>query len=126
MNTESGLENLRRATKLGHVEASYVLGMILICNGEDLEKQEGMKVLNTMMSLKLTTDCRKKFKAIRDVMWLMEKLDRYQKPKICTRHPPMKKGQGWHSIDSEDADELPCQACRYDREVLIFRNILCC
>ncbi|KAF9604067.1 hypothetical protein IFM89_001953 [Coptis chinensis] len=42
---EFGLKFLERATKLGHEETTYVLGIILLCN-KDESKERGMELLN--------------------------------------------------------------------------------
>ncbi|KAM7257725.1 hypothetical protein ACFE04_013466 [Oxalis oulophora] len=43
----SGTENLKKATENGHVDASYVYGIILLCESDDgTIKQKGLKILS--------------------------------------------------------------------------------
>ncbi|KAI7993357.1 putative F-box protein [Camellia lanceoleosa] len=75
MRMESGLEHLKRAAEKGHVEASYVYGMILLSRGGQSTKQ-GLKLLNAMnntcsnsKSLRIQ-ECRERTKAIIHTMWI--------------------------------------------------------
>ncbi|GAB2297204.1 hypothetical protein Dimus_031317 [Dionaea muscipula] len=48
MRIETGIENLKRAANKGHVEASYVYGIILICT--ERKFAQGRKLLDDVLS----------------------------------------------------------------------------
>ncbi|KAL0004498.1 hypothetical protein SO802_012059 [Lithocarpus litseifolius] len=126
---KSGLEYLRRAADKGHLEATYVYGIILLCSEGEL-KQEGLRIL---FSLKRSNsggmkDCRKRTKAVmQSGFWVRNFI---VGPQImCCREEPcqvLKRNSGWEPNDIElDADDdALCDACSCNCEVQWFSNIL--
>ncbi|XP_022007734.1 putative F-box protein At1g67623 [Helianthus annuus] len=67
VNVKFGLELLKMAVEMGHLEATYVYGMILLLGGDQLS-QEGLKLLNSMKYSRArhwnVRDCRDKVDTI--------------------------------------------------------------
>ncbi|KAM7257218.1 hypothetical protein ACFE04_012959 [Oxalis oulophora] len=63
---ESGMENLKKAMENGHVDASYVYGIILLCESDDETiKQKGLKILSNCFDSKLRIkQCRERVRRI--------------------------------------------------------------
>ncbi|KAL7197037.1 hypothetical protein ACSBR1_036950 [Camellia fascicularis] len=129
MRMESGLEHLKRASEKGHVEASYVYGMILLSRGGQSTKQ-GLKLLNAMnntcsnsKSLRIQ-ECRERIKAIIHTMWINNHMVSQQTNFCChgkTRSTKVR--ETWRGREEED-DNTSCEACKWDREVNLFCNML--
>ncbi|KAK9292663.1 hypothetical protein L1049_020641 [Liquidambar formosana] len=115
MRLELGLQCIKRAANLGHVEASYILGIILLCSGEEF-RQQAIQLLDSIRNSRVTKvgECRKKLKATLRGMWVMNKLNPKQKPMECKMRDQHKRTKGW---STEDDDDLHCQACGFDCEV---------
>ncbi|XP_059633572.1 putative F-box protein At1g67623 isoform X2 [Cornus florida] len=126
LRTESGLENLKRAAEKGHAEASYVYGIILVCKGGQL-KQEGLKLLNAVMSSKPRSlrikECRRRIKSIIWRMWIHNKMVPQQLPSCNGTDCCIRKIQTWDPED-EEIDAMNCDACRWNHEVISFCNML--
>lgn len=116
---ETGLEYLKRASEKGHVEATYVYGMILLSRGGQ-SSQQGLNILNSMKvsrskNLKIR-DCRAKIKAIIREMWINNSISlnevrcKCQERNVCF----VKR-----KFDDEE-DIVGCDACGWHREVISF------
>ncbi|MFS7934190.1 putative F-box protein [Helianthus anomalus] len=70
VNVESGLLYLKRAVEKGHLEATYVYGMILFSSGD----QQGLKLLNSMNCSRSrrwnARGCRDKIDSIFKQIWI--------------------------------------------------------
>lgn len=69
---DSGLKFLEKAANKGHVVASYVYGIILVCYGGE-HRNKGVKVLSDLKRSKsclVITECRKKVQRIVWMMWV--------------------------------------------------------
>ncbi|KAL4638718.1 putative F-box protein At1g67623 [Castanea sativa] len=126
---KSGLEYLKRAADKGHLEATYVYGIILLCSEGEL-KQEGLRILS---SLKRSNsggmkECRKRTKTLmQSGFWVRNFIVRQLV--MCCREEPCQvliRNSGWESNDIElDADDdALCDACSCNCEVKWFSNIL--
>lgn len=120
---ETGLEYLRRATEKGHVEATYVYGMILLSRGGQ-SSQQGLTILNSMKVsrsnyLKIR-ECRAKIKAIIREMWINNSISLNEIGCKCEdRNVSIRK----RKFDDED-DVIGCDACGWHREVISFCKIV--
>lgn len=129
MRMESGLEHLKRAAEKGHVEASYVYGMILLSRGGQSTKQ-GLKLLNAMnntcsnsKSLRIQ-ECRERIKAIIHTMWINNHMVSQQTNFCCHgKTRSIRVRETWRGREEED-DNMSCEACKWDREVNLFCNML--
>ncbi|CAK9137380.1 unnamed protein product [Ilex paraguariensis] len=120
---ESGLEYLKRAADKGHIEASYVYGIILLCTGGE-STQQGLKLLNAVNSKSKSLriqECRVRTKAIIRTMWINNYLVR-QTNTCCHEQPCIRMERTWDC--NEDNDVLLCDACRWDQEVIAFCKML--
>ncbi|KAF9599947.1 hypothetical protein IFM89_001982 [Coptis chinensis] len=115
---ELGLAFLARAAYFGHVEACYVLGIVLICT-DDHTRQEGMELLTIVEKCKKGSRCRQRIKMILRDLWLNHTF--HPREPLCT-DPGCSKAvhmsrRGWARDDDEEFD---CEACKCDREVKLF------
>ncbi|KAE7998087.1 hypothetical protein FH972_002665 [Carpinus fangiana] len=133
-----GLEFLEKASRKGHVEASYIYGLILICSGGQL-KQQGLQLLSSLITCKLggsrMKECRRRVKDYVRSMWINNNIVRDQEPychvKTCsnygrTPNSLTAKG-GWHSggyVEDEDDTFMCCAYYQCDHEVDLFCNML--
>lgn len=138
-NPGPGLEFLEKASRKGHVEASYIYGLILICSGGQL-KQRGLQLLSSLISCKLRgsriKECRRRVKDYIRSMWINNNIIRDQEPyfhiKTCNNNGRAPndltaKRPGWLSgdyIEDEDDMDMCCEYCRCDHEVHLFCNML--
>ncbi|KAH7865795.1 hypothetical protein Vadar_011239 [Vaccinium darrowii] len=148
MRTQSGLENLRRAAEKGHVEATYVYGILLLCLGGQFSK-EGLNLLNAMERIstsshsggsKLFQGCREKIKGVFRVMWINNQVVD-QRISSC-RHPnPIVRVietwdgrceeeedgtrviETWEGHREEEEDGTRCELCKWDRGVEYFTHM---
>ncbi|XP_028078869.1 putative F-box protein At1g67623 [Camellia sinensis] len=126
---ESGLEHLKRAAEKGHVEASYVYGMILHSRGGQSTKQ-GLKLLNAMnntcsnsKSLRIQ-ECRERIKAIIHTMWINNHMVSQQTNFCCHgKTQSITVRETWRGRVEED-DNMSGEACEWDREVNLLCNML--
>ena len=126
---KSGLEYLKRAADKGHLEATYVYGIILLCSEGEL-KQEGLRILSSLKKSNSggLKECRKRTKTVmQSGFWVRNFIVRQQV--MCCREKPcqvLKRNSGWEQVDIElDADDdALCDACSCNCEVKWFSNIL--
>ena len=127
---KSGLEYLKRAADKGHLEATYLYGIILLCSEGEL-KQEGLRILS---SLKRSNsgglkECRKRTKTMMQSGFWVRNFIGIRQQVLCCRKEPcqvLKRNSGWEPNDFElDADDdALCDACSCNCEVEWFSNVL--
>ncbi|XP_074361617.1 putative F-box protein At1g67623 [Apium graveolens] len=113
----SGIECLRRAANLGHLEAMYVLGIILILHGGE-DKEKGMKIITDMKKSQTRNkvkEIREKFSRTLKLMWVNNTMVVGQRrPRCCTVHRDAKsKFHLWNKFA-----DLDCEACCCDQEII--------
>ncbi|XP_074375511.1 putative F-box protein At1g67623 [Apium graveolens] len=123
---ESCMECLQKAANLGHLEATYVTGMLGILLGGEI-KQRGMKIISDMKKSKMskhrTREAREKLlRTLQSNFWSSpESVVKQRWPTCCTRHPHAKLVvQGWETHDVD----LECEACLCDQEILHVGSII--
>ncbi|GAV81146.1 F-box-like domain-containing protein, partial [Cephalotus follicularis] len=130
---EFGIEKLKKAAEKGHVDASYVYGMISLCLGNDGLKQEGLKVLSSFKSRGFRIkQCRERVKGFLGLLWVNNIVARKQgswHAKACsnrenTKEFPIERKQRWQSSEEEDIIVSTCDLCLWDHEVDLFCNML--
>ncbi|KAF9622703.1 hypothetical protein IFM89_032883 [Coptis chinensis] len=128
---EDALKFLERATNLGHEEAAYVLGIILLCN-KDESKEWGIELLNKVEKRKRSrniglSELRNKCKAIVRKIWLNNVV--CPEEPLCStlacKNNKRKRGQGWDLSDEDEQVMFDCKACKWDHERTLFHNMLC-
>ena len=128
---ESGEEYLKRAMEMGHMEASYVYGIILLCKGGDSNEEQGMKLLNAVKKSRKLGECRKRTRAFTLSMWIRNPIVKCQEltsyhANTCGRRNNGgiggKRGWPWIEDDEDkDVEEVNyCEACIWDDEVSLF------
>jgi len=138
-NQRLGLEFLEKASEKGHVEASYIYGLILICSGGQL-KQQGLQLLSSLIIDKLgglrIKECRRRVKDYIQSLWINNNIVRDEEPyshrETCsnygrTPNSLTAKRAGWLSgnyIEDEDDKFMCCAYCQCDHEVDLFCNML--
>ncbi|KAL6983842.1 hypothetical protein U1Q18_017216 [Sarracenia purpurea var. burkii] len=125
---ESGLEHLKRAADKGHVEASYVYGIILLCMGGESSIQ-GLKHLNAMKrsskskNLRILKECRERIKTILRTMWVNNHLVHHETGFCCHAQTRAIEVESWEGRQYVE-DDKGCEACIWDREVALFCDML--
>ncbi|GAB2297100.1 hypothetical protein Dimus_031199 [Dionaea muscipula] len=130
MRIETGLENLKRAANKGHVEASYVYGIILFCT--ERKFAQGRKLLDYVLSnsdINITW-LRKRIKAVLRQMWVTNSMagsesdegeEAHKYSCTCSQQSD-EANRGW-SLDEDDVGQR-CQSCNWDCEIKSFRAML--
>ncbi|EOY22887.1 hypothetical protein QQP08_010160 [Theobroma cacao] len=116
---EEGLNCLNSAAKVGHLGASYVLGVILLCTEEPDQEQDGRRLLKLEKSKKGVRESRKKLNDTIRNIWLNNLLE--GKPNCCPMRDQHRRRRGWPSDNEDDVD---CEACGCDLEVIFVCNLL--
>ncbi|XP_057969606.1 putative F-box protein At1g67623 [Malania oleifera] len=149
MGVDSGLEYLKRAAEKGHVEASYVYGIILLCTGgqpnqRSLELLSGITKSLMVKSRKSRTnirECRRRIQAIIWSIWIKNYIIPPQMPRVDHAKTCMRKGKAWQDCErpmigteweedreeeggGDDDEAVGCEACRWYYEVLSFCDML--
>lgn len=104
---------MRKALRLGHTGALYVICIILLFSGIDELKREGIKVIgeikkSAFLKGKLRV-CRKKLVEELKQMWVNNPLMR-EKPICCGAH-------SWRNGWMEEKEDDECEGCSADVEV---------
>ncbi|XP_050211148.1 putative F-box protein At1g67623 [Mercurialis annua] len=147
LKIDSGFECLKKAANKGHVVATYVYGIILVCYGGELRKK-GLKLLFELKrrsnSRLIVKECREKVRKIFYEMWpninyiigygpaeedeFKRKLKNCKcKAKLCSwTAVPRKESSVWKPPRDEEFedDKFSCQACLWDLEAFRFLNFL--
>ncbi|KAM0021633.1 putative F-box protein [Helianthus debilis subsp. tardiflorus] len=120
VNVESGLMYLKRAVAKGHLEATYVYGMILLSSGD----QQGLKLLNSMncsRSRRLNVrGCRDKIDSILKQIWINNPVTLAKVNTKCRErnHAIRFERRGWSLDDHEEI--ASCDVCLWYRELVYF------
>lgn len=124
-NIDYGLNCLKRASDKGHIEASYVYSIILICSG-DKSKEYGLKLLASLKRFR-TQEFREKIRKKFRWMWIrnmitvdIEKEEKCFNVRRCDCLKNWKGGQ-W---EGEDAAAPCCDPCFCYREVKFFYELI--
>ena len=114
---------MRRAANSGHLEATFVIGMILILHGGE-DKERGMKIIINMKKLqprKKIAEIREKFSRTLRSMWVKNTaLMGKARPICCTTHG---RANSTFHMWKRFAD-LECEACCCDQEIIHLWEIL--
>lgn len=117
----SSIDCLMRAAKSGHLEAMYVLGIIMILHGGE-SKEQGMKIIIDMKTLQTKENIdriRERFSRTLGSMWVNNTMVVGQvMPTCCTigEHP---KSSRWGKLEDSG-----CEACSCDQEIVHLWEIL--
>ncbi|KAK8703052.1 hypothetical protein V6N13_021382 [Hibiscus sabdariffa] len=114
---EEGLNCLNNAAKAGHLGASYVLGVILLCVEET--EEEGRQLFNHVKAERGIRESRKKLKDIVSVTW--RKMVLKPKSNSCPMQEQHRRRGGWPD-DSDD--EVDCEACGCHLEIIFVCSLL--
>ncbi|OAY34371.1 putative F-box protein At1g67623 [Manihot esculenta] len=143
---DSGLKMLERAASKGHVEATYVYGILLVCHGAEL-RNKGVKLLSDLKRSKsslVITECRKKVQRITWGMWVnnyvvgigpAQEEEYMKKRKTCSScnsklamcsftTDQSKTRSGWTSDEDFEDDPFSCDSCLWDLEANLFCKML--
>ncbi|MFS8031341.1 putative F-box protein [Helianthus anomalus] len=127
VNVKFGLELLKMAVEKGHLEATYVYGMILLLGG-DQSSQKGLKLLNSMKYSRArhwnVRDCRDKVDTILSRMWINNRITLKKVNTKCQErdHAIRFEKRGW-SLD-EDSEISNCHTCLWYRELVYFCRMM--
>ncbi|KAK3404510.1 hypothetical protein EUGRSUZ_K00814 [Eucalyptus grandis] len=112
---------LDRAAELGHLGASYIFGLLLVCEGGESKKKEGVGLLRKVYSTGRLVECREKYLiSIRGMWWnnkmiFREDLRRYD----CEIQVEHCKRRGWvRDIDYYDHTECEQCICQAKTQIL--------
>ncbi|KAL5569922.1 hypothetical protein UlMin_026497 [Ulmus minor] len=114
LRKKSGLDALLKAANAGHLESSYVVGIILVCSEDESSIEEGKRLLSDIKTNQQMKQCREKLEEIRGIIWLNQN-ENFLKPKKdfdCPFEHKIKRG--WN----EDEDYMHCEACKWNQEIL--------
>ncbi|GAB2294026.1 hypothetical protein Dimus_028242 [Dionaea muscipula] len=136
MRIEAGLENLKRAANKGHIEASYVYGIILVCT--ERKSAQGRKLLDDVLSNSaFNIEClRERIKTVVRQMWVTNSMAGSESEEGEEAHvnsctcscQQSEANRGW-PLDDEDDVSRHSQSCNWDCEIRSFRAMLrqyCC
>ncbi|CAK8535590.1 unnamed protein product [Lathyrus sativus] len=124
----AGLKSLKIAAQMGHKEAMYVYGIILLCSEDHESKNQGVEYMRALRKSKCIMSSRMKVQSLTNSLWKNNGiLVRNQTP-ICNSKSTcygwrLKKGR-WLLLDDEDDDFNLCENCRWDYELEFFYNLL--
>lgn len=129
---EIAINCLKEATNLGHMGAYYAMAVIYLFSGDELKKQEGMKILGEIKTSKTSRiklkDYRTNLKSIINKIW-KSPLVLIERPVCCTiiQHKyKNRKRTGWLTEDEivhyEHEDGNICEACDSDFEIRLISN----
>jgi hypothetical protein len=137
-NPEFGLKLLETTHEKGHIEATYIYSIILICLGSQL-KHQSLQILSSLLFCKLRgskiKECRRRIKGHVQAMWINNRIARGQEPychvETCrnriTPNSSVARQSGWNSGDYvEDDDErfTCCMYCQCEHEAYLFCKML--
>lgn len=114
----SGIECLSKAAESGHLEAMYVLGVLMIIHGDET-KEQGMKIIIDMKQVPTIEKIRENFSRTLGLMWVNNSMVAGQAmPTCCTRQDHAK------SIGLKKLAHLECEACSCDQEIVHMWEVL--
>ncbi|KAL3714776.1 hypothetical protein ACJRO7_006644 [Eucalyptus globulus] len=111
VKVESGMKLLDRAAELGYLGASYIVGLLLVCEGGESKKNEGVGLLRKVYSTGRLVECREKYLiSIRGI-----NLRRYD----CEIQVEHCKRRGWvRDIDYYGHTKCEQCICRAETQIL--------
>ncbi|KAL5569915.1 hypothetical protein UlMin_026490 [Ulmus minor] len=120
LRKKSGLEALMKAANAGHLESTYVAGVILVCSEDESTIEEGKRLLSHIKTNQEIKECREKLEEIRRTIWLKQD-EEFLRPKKLFDCPVKHNiKRGWN----EDEDYMHCEACKWNREIAnVCRNL---
>ncbi|CAO2829955.1 unnamed protein product [Amaranthus hypochondriacus] len=131
MKLEEGLIKIENAAKYESKEATYVLGLILLCSGDKNDVKKGMTLLTSIMKVlkgKGIVECRKKLRDFLHSIWLKNNLMSNNKPHItCPIQHQQKILSNWdvgYYYDEDCEDNIVCDFCKCAREIDFFYQML--
>ncbi|EXC25503.1 hypothetical protein L484_009811 [Morus notabilis] len=115
---QSGLALLEKAANSSHLGASYVLGITLICSGDENAQRAGLELVANIKTSLQMQECRKKLAKSAGSLWKPRDVD-FLKPKLLTCPFPDRKRSSWHLVGEENGyDHLHCESCILNREII--------
>ncbi|XP_052187712.1 putative F-box protein At1g67623 [Diospyros lotus] len=124
LKVESGLDHLKTAMQKGHVEASYVYGMILFCSGGEWSLQ-GLQILTTLVIGNIPK-CRERINKMMRAMWVNNiNVVVPRQSRFCNHEEEegnIRLTVTWDGY--EQVMDVDCEACRWSREAKLFCNML--
>ena len=131
MKLEKGLFKIENAAKYEIKEASYILGLVLLCSGEENNVNRGMTLLTSIMKElkgKGIVKCRKKLRDFLHSIWFKNNLISNNKPHIaCPEQHQGKILSNWdvgYYYDEDYEDNIVCDFCKCAREIELFYQML--
>ncbi|XP_042504702.1 putative F-box protein At1g67623 [Macadamia integrifolia] len=124
-NQVLGIEFLKKATCLGHEEAAYMLGLILLCTNHP-SKSQALEILKKLEQGSPSTKIqkwRKRSKEIIREMWTSTGSLPQPEP-MCTSLFCKRNGSNSGWLSEEDVEPPSCEACKWDQEIFFIRNVL--
>lgn len=112
----------------GHIGASYVLGVILICR-RDESMQLGLQLMSNVKTSLQRRECRKTLKKLVDSVWNSQNKT-FLKPKLLQCQFPYRKRSAWTLISSynddcdDNSDLQCCETCKLNQEIVHVCNTL--
>ena len=121
LEIESGLVLLQRAAHKGHIEATYVVGILLLLLSRDDNRlrQQGLNLLSCLKRRRCfnVRECRKRVKQVVSSLWIHNNVN--VDTKTCNCWNTCRRG--WE----EDNSGVTCsESCFWDREATIFCNLI--
>ncbi|GAB2280587.1 hypothetical protein Dimus_015217 [Dionaea muscipula] len=117
---EGGFDNLRRAAEKGHLEACYVLGVILARYNTKGKSVELLKLLRDVLKKSNTNirHLRKKVEKIVRQMWVTNRMEDAVEAHRCNICQARRRDLGW------DLDQGRDELCSWECEVKSFHDML--
>ncbi|CAO2825908.1 unnamed protein product [Amaranthus hypochondriacus] len=131
MKLEKGLIKIENAAKHKIKEASYVLGLTLLCSSEENDVNRGKTLLTSIMKKlkgKGIVECRKKLRDFLHSIWFNNNLISNNKPHItCPLQHQQEILNNWDAsyyYDEDYEDNIVCDCCKCAREIEFFYQML--
>ncbi|KAK7271223.1 hypothetical protein RJT34_26944 [Clitoria ternatea] len=125
----SGLERLKIAAQKGHLEATYVYGMISLTSEDDKLRKQGIQHMRLLSKSKCITKCKEKVQKLilTECTWRKQGIPMRNQTPICPSKATcngwrMKKGK-WVFLNDEDEEVDSCEFCRLDHELEFFYRL---
>lgn len=127
----SGFENLKKAAEGGHVDATYVRGIILLCSRDEHARQQGLEILSLLKNshperLNLLRECRERLQlsAKTDIIWrAWSVFPLAREQELCHHSKKYHYTDPWLGVLTREV-EGSCEKCQWDNEVDLFCSII--
>ncbi|KAK0574366.1 hypothetical protein LWI29_022548 [Acer saccharum] len=109
LETESGLELLQRAAQNGHVEATYMCGILLLSlsRGDNRLRRQGLKLLACLRRQRFKVEeCRKRVKRVVSSLWIHNNNINVFITRTCSCWNT--RSRGWEEDDYGDTCSESC------------------